>query len=325
MDFSQAYSQLQKMVNDVIGAIPNIIAAGIVFALLLLLGRVVRAAVMRVVSRYQRDSLGIVLGRLAQWGIVLLAVLIAAVILFPSVKPADVLNLLGIGSVAIGFAFQDVLQNLLSGILLLITEPFRIGDQIKFGDYEGTVENIQTRATIVRTYDGRRVVIPNGELYTRSVTVNTSFEHRRVEYDIYIGYGDDIERAKQVILQVLRDVPNVLDTPAPDVLCVELSGYSVGLRARWWISPPKRMDALDTRDQVLSRAKAALTAAGIDLPFPTQQVLFHDQTEVSDGDRRRQREGWPAGENQVPRSREALHAEERQARSSNSSNDDRAS
>lgn len=311
MDFSQAVNQLETMVNNVITAIPNIIAGIIVFIIILLLGRAVRAAVTRVVSRYQRESLSLVLGRLAQWGMALLAVLVASIIIFPSVNPADVLGLLGIGSVAIGFAFRDVLTNFLGGILLLITEPFRVGDQIKFGDYEGTVEEIETRATMIRTYDGRRVVIPNGELFTQSVTVNTAFENRRIEYDIYIGYGDDIEAAKQVILEALVGIPNILDTPAPDVLCMELGDYGVALRVRWWIAPPKRMDALDTRDQVLSRAKTALQAAGIDLPFPTRQILFHDQTEATDGDRRRQREGWPAGHGDVPRSREEVRAVER--------------
>lgn len=311
MDFSQAYNQLEKMVNDVVSAIPSVIVGIVVFILFLLLGRLVRAAVTRVVNRYGRTSVSLVLGRLAQWGMALLAVLVAAIIIFPSVNPADVLSLLGIGSVAIGFAFRDVLVNFLGGILLLVTEPFRIGDQIRFGDYEGTVEHIETRATMIRTYDGRRAVIPNGELFTQSVMVNTAFENRRVEYDIYIGYSDDIEKAKQVILDALHDLPTILSTPSPDVLCMELADYGVGLRVRWWIAPPKRMDALDTRDQVLSRAKTALQKAGIDLPFPTQQVLFHDQTEATDGDRRRQREGWSAGAGEVPPAREAIRAEER--------------
>ncbi|MBR7552348.1 mechanosensitive ion channel, partial [Mycobacterium tuberculosis] len=77
-------------------------------------------------------------------------------------------------SVAIGFAFKDIFQNLLSGILLLLSEPFRIGDQIISGNFEGTVEDIQIRATTIRTYDGRKVVIPNSQLYTSPMTVNTA-------------------------------------------------------------------------------------------------------------------------------------------------------
>jgi hypothetical protein len=77
----------------------------------------------------------------------------------------------------------------------------------------------------------------------------------------------------------------------------------VNIRARWWVSPPRRGDALETQDKVLTAIKKKLTANGIDLPFPTQQILFHDQTEETDGDRSRQREGWPAGKKEVPQPR----------------------
>lgn len=101
---------------------------------------------------------------------------------------------------------------------ILLTEPFQIDDQIVFKGFEGTVENIQTRATTIRTYDGRRIVIPNSELFTNSVTVNTAFESRRPEYDVGIGYGDDIDWTKQLMLEALHSVDVVLQDPAPDVL-----------------------------------------------------------------------------------------------------------
>jgi small-conductance mechanosensitive channel len=212
-------------------------------------------------------------------------------------------QLLGISGVAIGFAFRDILQNFLAGILILLTEPFHIDDQIVFKDFEGTVENIQTRATTIRTYDGRRIVIPNSELFTNSLTVNTAFDNRRLQYDIGIGYGDDIDRAKQVILEAIASVDGVLREPSPDALVVGLAESTVNIRARWWISPPRRADALETQDKVLTAIKKKLTANGIDLPFPTQQILFHDQTEETDGESDRQREGWPAGKKEVPQPR----------------------
>lgn len=301
IDFSQATTQIQNMINSVIEYLPNMLVAVIIFVLFVFIGRGVRALVRRTIGLYRKQSsLAIVLGRLSQWVTVLLGFLIAAVIVFPNFSPADLIGFLGVSSVAIGFAFRDILQNFLAGILLLLTEPFRVGDQIVFGSYEGTVEEIETRATVIRTYDGRRVVIPNGELFTNSVMVNTAFENRRVEYDVGIGYGDDIATAKRLILETLADVPDVLSDPTPDVLVMELGDFNVTLRVRWWINPPKRKAALDTRDQVLHRIKDVLTAAGIDLPFPTTQVLLHDQSEDGDGDRRRQREGWPPPRENTP-------------------------
>ena len=134
------------------------------------------------------------------------------------------------------------------------------------------MEDIQTRATFIRTYDGQRVVIPNAELFTGTVGVKTAFEHRRLvyEYDIGIGYGDDGDRAPGVILNTVRSTEGLLAELAPDVLLMNFSPSSVNLRLRWWIAPPKRADALDARG--------------------------------------REREGWPAGQADVPTPRKVTDA-----------------
>ncbi|RJP74397.1 MAG: mechanosensitive ion channel family protein [Candidatus Zixiibacteriota bacterium] len=286
--------------------LPNLGLALVIFVLFFLIGKGIRNLVRRVVSiRNRHRNLALVMSRLAQWIIIFLGFIVAAGIIFPSVNAQTIIGLLGISSVAIGFAFRDILQNFLAGILLLLTEPFQIEDQIIFGDFEGTVEDIQTRATYIKTYDGRRIIIPNAKLFTESVIVNTAFPHRRLEYDLGIGFGDDIEKARRLILETIHGMEEegVLRDPAPDVLVVALAESNVNLRVRWWIKPPRRIDALITQDKVLEAIKQKLVENGIDLPFPTTQVLFHDQTEETDGDRRRQREGWPAGRDEVPEPR----------------------
>jgi len=149
-------------------------------------------------------------------------------------------------------------------------------------------------------YDGRMVVIPNSELYKGSFTVNTAYPERRLQYDITIGNGDDIAAAKKIMLDTIRDLPGVEHDPAPDALVVAYADAGLTIRLRWWVKPPRRADAMDMQDKVLERVKNALTENGIDLPYPTHQVLLHDQTETTDGDRRHQREGWPAGKGDVP-------------------------
>lgn len=301
---STAWAKVQAMIDGLIIMLPNFVLAVIVFALFYAVAKTFKRLVRRLTRRHrQARSLGLVLGRLSQGIIILVGLFVALSIVIPSFKAGDLIQLLGISGVAIGFAFRDILQNFLAGILILLTEPFKIDDQIIFKEFEGTVENIQTRATTIRTYDGRRIVIPNSDLFTNSVTVNTAFEHRRLEYDIGIGYGDDIDRAKQLILEAIASVDKVLKDPPPEALVMELADSTVNIRARWWVTPPRRAEALDSRDKVLSAIKKRLTANGIDLPFPTQQILFHDQTEETDGDRSRQREGWPAGNQEVPKPR----------------------
>jgi small-conductance mechanosensitive channel len=277
----------------------------IVFLLFLFIASRIKAFVKHLTRnrRYARN-LGLVLGRLAQGATVLIGLFVALSIVIPTFKAGDLVQLLGISGVAIGFAFRDILQNFLAGILILLTEPFQINDQIVFKGFEGTVENIQTRATTIKTYDGRLIVIPNSELFTNSVTVNTAFDKRRLEYDVGIGYGDDIDLAKQLMLDALYEIDEVLKDPAPDVLALELAESTVNIRVRWWIKPPRRADDLSSRDKVISAIKQKLYVEhGIDLPYPTRQILFHDQTEETDGDRSRQREGWPAGKKEEPKPR----------------------
>lgn len=299
-----AWNKIQGMIGSLIVLLPNITLAIIVFILFFFAASWLKKLVKRLTRRHrQARNLGMVLGRLAQGSVILVGLFVALSIVVPTFRAGDLVQLLGISGVAIGFAFRDILQNFLSGILILLTEPFQIDDQIIFKDFEGTVENIETRATTIRTYDGRRIVIPNSELFTNSVTVNTAFDARRIEYDVGIGYGDDIEQAKQLMLEAIQSVDGVLRDPAPDVLVFELAESSVNIRARWWIKPPRRADDLDSRDRVLTAIKNKLVTNGIDLPFPTRQILFHDQTEDTDGDRSRQREGWPAGNQEVPKPR----------------------
>ncbi|AFZ67695.1 mechanosensitive ion channel family protein [Deinococcus peraridilitoris] len=299
-----AVERIQNIGRDLMAALPNVAIGLVVVLIFWFAARVVRTLIQRIWATrgYERD-LALLFGRLASAALTVLGVLVALTIIFPSVTPASLFSLLGVGGVAIGFAFRDILQNLLAGILILLTRPFRIGDQIIVSGSEGTVEDIQVRATLIRTYDNRQVVIPNADLFTNTVTVNTAYDKRRLQYDVGIGYGDDIDMAKQVILETLQGVTSIRTDPVPEVLVVDLAESSVNLRVRWWIDPPLRKDALDTQDEVLHKLKEALLAHGIDLPFPTRQVLLHDQTETTDGDRARQREGWPRGQGDVPGAR----------------------
>lgn len=295
---------LQGMAQDLVKRLPYLFVSAVVFAAFYFGAKLLRMGVYQLSRRTRRGrNVALVFGRLSQVVLVLIGLLVALTILLPSFHAADLIQLLGIGGVAISFAFRDILQNFLAGILILLIEPFQIGDEIVFGEFEGSVEEIQTRATLIRTYDGRRVIVPNSSLFTSPVIVNTAFSIRRIQYDVGIGVGDDIDRAKAIILAALQEVEDVLPAPAPEVLVVDLADFSVKLRIWFWINPPKRIELLHTRDRVLARIKTRLIDNGIDLPFPTQQVLFHDQTEETDGDRRRQREGWPAGSGPVPKRR----------------------
>ena len=289
----EAVETVQGFVDGFFALLPKLAIAVAVFLLFWAVAAGVRRLIHRVTPGPRDSNIGVVLGRLAYAVLLIFGLFVALTIVIPSLTFGSIVAGLGIGGVAFAFAFQDTFQNLLAGILILLREPFREGDEITSGEYTGTVEAIETRATFIRTYDGRRVIIPNSQIYSDPVQVITAYDMVRSQYDVGVGYGDDIAEAKRVALETVRGIDGVMEDPAPDVLTWDLDGSSVNLRVRWWTDPTRR-NVVKLRDRVLMQVKGALLSAGIDLPFPTQQVLFHDQTEATDGDRTRQREGWPA-------------------------------
>ncbi len=173
IDLSNAWKSGEKIINGAISLLPNMALAIVIFVLFLFIASAVKSVVRRFSQRRQRRlSLGILLGQLAHTTVSVLGFLIALSVVAPSFHASDLIKMLGIGSVAIGFAFQNILQNFLAGILLLLQEPFKLGDQISVTGLEGRVDDIQTRATIISTADGHRAVIPNAVLFTNPVVVS---------------------------------------------------------------------------------------------------------------------------------------------------------
>jgi len=211
---------------------------------------------------------------------------VAAVIVFPAFKPGDLIAGLGITSIAIGFAFKDILQNWLAGVFILWRRPFQVGDEIRTKGHEGTVEQIAVRSTMLKTYDGERVVVPNSEVYTDTLLVRTAYHQRRVRFTVGIGYLDSIEEAREAILGVLRDTEGVLDEPGPWVQVIELAPSSVNFALYFWVEAPQA-NVLRVSDRVATGIKLALDRAGIDMPYPHTVVLFHDVTGTRPGDVRR--------------------------------------
>lgn len=169
---SNAWKSGDRILAKAIDLLPNLILACAIFVVFVIVARLCKSLIERLGERKKmRQNAALLLGKLAQLVVVILGFLIAVSVVAPSFTASDLIKTLGIGGVAIGFAFQNILQNFLAGILLLLHEPFRIGDQISVTGLEGIVDTIQTRATIIHTPDGHRVVIPNATLFTSPVTV----------------------------------------------------------------------------------------------------------------------------------------------------------
>lgn len=284
---NDAWNTTHLMLRGFVATLPRFVLAILLALFFYFLGRLVRRGMARATNgESSRRTLNVALGRIAHGASATIGVLFAVAAAFPGFNAASLVGALGIDGIAIGFAFKDVFENFLSGILILFTRPFRIGDQIIYDKYEGTVEDIHIRATWLKTYDGRRVVIPNSDLFTNAVTVNTAFQSRRLKYDFKLRNRENIARIKAIIERVLQETKDVLPDPKADVVITGFDEVTVILKARWW-SKSRIGDAMIAQNHVLSSVRDALSAEGIELPPPARQVVLQKPSPPKDGDRQK--------------------------------------
>lgn len=260
LNFEKFWESARHMADTFVSRLPALILGIVVFLLFYMLS-LVASRVIHSTTRKYRANLGVVFARLVGAAIILLGFLVAFSVVAPSFQASDLIKVLGIGGVAIGFAFQNILQNFLAGLLLLWAEPFRIGDEIKLDSFEGTVEEIQTRATFIKTYDGKRVVIPNADLFTHSVTVNTALDSRRWEYDLALKGISNLNETRSLVVQAVKRVPGVLPEPSPEALVLDLTDLeasAVKMKVLWWTKAPRQHEMLTSLDKVLTAIRQAL-------------------------------------------------------------------
>ena len=279
---SEVKETVLELVGNGIATLP-----GIVMAILILIGtRFLAQAVNNIVRRVARKALKNRSLRLLliQTSFVLTwlgGVLIACVVAFPGLEPGDIVALFGLSSVAIGFAFQDIFKNFLAGILLLLQEPFALGDQIIVGDFEGTVQNIALRSTQLRTYQGELVVIPNSMVFTSPVQVMTERPQRRTDLDIGVDYNTSLPDAVETLLNAATSVKGVLDDPKPEVDIVGFGDSSINLVVRYW-SAPEIAEVRRTKTRVMIALKKACDRTGIGIPYPIRTVYAFNQEKFDD-------------------------------------------
>jgi small-conductance mechanosensitive channel len=222
-----------------------------------------------------RPSLIGLLQNLASILVWLTGILVAATIAFPDMSPTDLLAALGIGSVAIGFAFKDVFENFLAGILILYSEPMRLHDHIFCDDIEGEVEKITIRDTHVRQTDGQLAVLPNATLFKNPVIIRTDQELRRVTIAAGVAYDEDVDQSRTVIERAVRGLDSVADDRPVQVFAQAFGSSSIDFEVAWWTGS-RPIDVRRSRDQVVAAIKRALDEAGIEIPFPYRTLTFKE-------------------------------------------------
>ncbi|MGR3542388.1 MAG: mechanosensitive ion channel family protein [Hasllibacter sp.] len=268
-------AQLHGWYDGLIAALPRLGIALAVLLLAALLARIGRALIARL-GRRMRANLVEVLQLLFSVGLWLVFGLVALTIVFPSITPGSALATLGLGSVAIGFAFKDTFENFLAGILILFREPFKIGDFVECDGLEGKIETITIRDTRIRQTDGQLVVMPNHELFRNPVVVRTDQDLRRTSIIVGVAYGEDVDESRGVIRDAIKRVDSVRDDVKDvQVFAREFNSSSIDFEVAWWTGSTP-LDIRSSRDQVVAAIKRALDEAGIEIPFPYRTLTFKE-------------------------------------------------
>ena len=276
------YGSLLDLLDGGIKFLPALLLAIIIIALTIYLvgtvRRIAKAMSEKFLDNRSLQSLMVQIAVVATWAS---DILLACIVIFPELGLGDIIGLLGLSSVAIGFAFKDIAQNFLAGILLLLNEPFQLNDQILVEDFEGTVEAINIRSTEIRTHQGERIVIPNSVVFTSAVRVLTDLPHRRTDLAIGLDYNTPLERARQVLLMALPDVDGVLSTPAPEVDLVGFGDSSIDFVVRYWTKPQK-VHVRQIQSQVIIALKKACDEADFNIPYPIRTLYYFNQEKFND-------------------------------------------
>lgn len=258
------------------------ITAAVILAAAIALSRLVKAFTARLVER--GDGAGRaarLVGRSVGGLVVVIGFVYALQVL--GVRLAPLLGALGIGGLALAFAAQSILENVFASMLLQSRRPFRLGDQIATNEIEGTVEDVNFRTVVLRTYQGEKVLVPCSLVLNAPITNFTVKGTRRTTLEVGVAYGTDLATAQRVLLEALTSVDGVRSQPLPEAWVEQFGESSIDFALRWWHAPDIAT-LWRVRSAVAMAVKSALDGAGIEIPFPQRTLGFLSVSRDGDGD-----------------------------------------
>lgn len=261
----------RDLIESFLEALPRIGIGLLIILISWIAAKTLRRILEPKLAARRSESFGRVISRLISYTVMLAGFAIGFTAIFPSIKPVDLIASLGVFSIAIGFAFQDILSNLLAGILLLIRQPFEAGDQIEVNGERGTVQAITIRETQIKTFDGEKVIIPNAEVYQSVITVQTAYGPKRTS--IVVGFDDweDLDAAAEVVLEAVRGIDGVEADPAPQAFFTEFGASVTNMDVRYW-TQPEQAEVRRVQDRVVRSIGKALKEADISMPSPIREL-----------------------------------------------------
>ena len=260
----------KQFLNDVVFQyVPKLVLAGIVLFVGWKLINLLNKAMTKAYERHQVDpSLQHFLHSLID--IILKVLLVLTAMGIMGIQMTSFIAILGAAGVAIGMGLQGTLQNFAGGVIILLLRPFKVGDYIEQGSYAGFVDSIQIFNTTLRTYDARKIVVPNTELATKSLVNHFNLPQRRVAIDVGLAYGMSVEKAKEVMVRVAAENPYVVNEPkAPFATLEKFGDSSLNMRLYAWTLPENYWNALFSLNE---RIYNAFREEGLEIPFNQMDV-----------------------------------------------------
>jgi small conductance mechanosensitive channel len=266
--------------DTVVTALMNFLPRLGLALLIYLIARLLSAWVVKLIRRgmeqRERDpEIIVLLEMLTRWGILALGIVLALEQIAPG-RFSSLIAGLGIAGFTIGFALQDVAKNFVAGILLLIQQPFEIGDAIEVAGHGGTVLDISLRATEIRAWDGRYIFIPNGDIFVNPIINFTRAPRRRVTIGAGVSPDSDLDHVARIAMEALREVNGLLDDPAPEVTFSNFGESTIDFTLYYWIDTGEA-GVLKAQDEGVRAIKSAFERENIEMPYPTQTILMSDR------------------------------------------------
>ena len=263
-----------------LAALPSLVIATAILVLTWLIAKGAGMISRKITGKTElRGSLRHLLQKTVKLVIWIIGLMIAAVVVFPDFTPASLIAGLGIGTVAVGFAFKDIFENFFAGVMIMLREKMQLGDVVEVEGILGTVEYISLRETHIRQFSGELTILPNATLFKSPVQIWTDKPKRRFEVEIGVSYDTDLDRASRVIRDAVEACELVDKEQTVYVLANNFNSSSVDFLVRWWAASSGAESALN-RDQVLRAIKAALDGAKIEIPFPYVTHTFKEEVPI---------------------------------------------
>lgn len=271
--------KIEGWVDTLVLYLPNLVVAVLIVVLAAVVARVARRAVRAVLGRVtdrapQARNVVELLGTLAYVAVLAAGTFVALGVLNLSGVVTTLLAGAGIVGLALGFAFQDIASNFIAGILMAVRTPFLVGEIIETNGFTGPVEEITLRSTLLRTFQGQLVILPNAKVYGEAIVNYSRLGQRRVDLGCGVGYGDDLGKAQRVAVAAVEGLSmRAADRPV-QLYYTEFGDSSINFTVRFWVDFRAQTDFLEAQSEAIQAVKVAFDAEGVTIPFPIRTLDF---------------------------------------------------